>query len=94
MSLSIWRAVPGFGAYEPTGGLIVVDMTTIWAPPGSTRCSNAASMLIKVASLGNQQALISPSPLHPELTKADLMGELGHLLALPAYQLALPFTQQ
>jgi len=51
-------------------------------------------MLIKVASLGNQQALISPSPLHPELTKADLMGELGHLLALPAYQLALPFTQQ
>jgi len=26
------------------------------------------------------------------LTKTDLMGELGHLLALPAYQLALPFT--
>ncbi len=26
------------------------------------------------------------------LTKADLMGELGDLLALPAYQLALPFT--
>ncbi len=26
------------------------------------------------------------------LTKHDLMGELGHLLALPAYQLALPFT--
>jgi len=28
------------------------------------------------------------------LTKADLMGELGHLLALPAYQLALPFTHE
>ena len=26
------------------------------------------------------------------LTKTDLMGELAHLLALPAYQLALPFT--
>jgi hypothetical protein len=26
------------------------------------------------------------------LTKIGLMGELGHLLALPAYQLALPFT--
>jgi hypothetical protein len=28
------------------------------------------------------------------LTKTDLMGELGHLLTLPAYQLALPFTQE
>lgn len=28
------------------------------------------------------------------LTKADLMGELSHLLALPAYQLALPFTHE
>ena len=28
------------------------------------------------------------------LTKTDLMGELGHLLALPAYQLALPLTQE
>jgi hypothetical protein len=28
------------------------------------------------------------------LAKTDLMGELGHLLALPAYQLALPFTQE
>ena len=28
------------------------------------------------------------------LTKTDLMGELGHLLALPVYQLALPFTQE
>jgi len=28
------------------------------------------------------------------LTKSELMGELGHLLTLPAYQLALPFTQE
>lgn len=28
------------------------------------------------------------------LTKPDLMGELGHLLALPAYQLALPFMHE
>ncbi len=28
------------------------------------------------------------------LAKTDLMGELGHLLALPAYQLALPFSQE
>lgn len=28
------------------------------------------------------------------LTKAELMGELGTLLGLPAYQLALPFTQE
>ena len=26
------------------------------------------------------------------LTKSDLMGELGPLVALPAYQLALPFS--
>ena len=28
------------------------------------------------------------------LTKTDLMGELGLLLALPVYQLALPFTHE
>jgi len=28
------------------------------------------------------------------LAKADLMGELGHLLALPVYQLTLPFTHE
>ena len=27
-------------------------------------------------------------------TKTELMGELGTLLALPAYQLALPFSQE
>ena len=28
------------------------------------------------------------------LTETDLMGELGHLLALPASQLALPFPHE
>jgi len=28
------------------------------------------------------------------LAKTDLMGELGHLLVLPAYQLALPFAHE
>jgi transposase InsO family protein len=28
------------------------------------------------------------------LIKTDLMGELGHLLSLPVYQLALPFTHE
>jgi hypothetical protein len=28
------------------------------------------------------------------LTKTELMGELGYLLALPMYQLTLPFTQE
>ena len=28
------------------------------------------------------------------LTKTDLIVELGHLLALPAYQLTLPFTHE
>src|SRR5271157_5954454 len=28
------------------------------------------------------------------LTKTELMGEMGRLLALPVYQLALPFTHE
>ena len=39
-----------------------------------------------------QQATLTFVP--QGLTKADLMGELSHLLALPAYQLALPFTYE
>ncbi len=52
--------------------------------------SNSASMPTRGASLGNQQAVRPPQGL----TKTDLMGELGHLLALPAYQLALPFPHE
>jgi transposase InsO family protein len=40
---------------------------------------------------GNDTTIMIP----PQgLTKTDLMGELGQLLTLPAYQLALPFTQE
>ena len=28
------------------------------------------------------------------MTELDLMGELSHFLALPSYQLALPFSQE
>lgn len=74
-------------------GSILVAMTTPLAPLCVTRCSNSTLMPIKTASLDNQQAVRPLSPLHRRrLTKTDLMGELGHLLALPIYQLVLPFT--
>jgi len=38
---------------------------------------------------GNQEIRLAAQGL----TKADLMGELGPLIALPAYQLALPFSR-
>jgi hypothetical protein len=45
--------------------------------------------------LGQPVGSDTPIPFAPHgLTKTDLMGELGHLLALPAYQLALPFTHE
>jgi hypothetical protein len=45
--------------------------------------------------LGQQTSSESSLTFAPHgLTKIDLMGELGHLLTLPAYQLAFPFTQQ
>jgi len=43
-----------------------------------------------LGQLVGSETLLSFAP--QGLTKPDLMGELGHLLALPAYQLALPFT--
>jgi hypothetical protein len=52
-------------------------------------------MPTKGASLGNQQKVEATITIAPQgLTKTDLMGELGHLLALPVYQLALPFTHE
>jgi hypothetical protein len=49
----------------------------------------------KPASLGNQQKVGTTITFAPQgLTKTDLMGELGHLFALPVYQLALPFTHE
>jgi hypothetical protein len=52
-------------------------------------------MPIKAASLANWQAVETTITFAPRgLTKTDLMGELGYLLALPVYQLALPFTHE
>jgi hypothetical protein len=49
----------------------------------------------KAASLANQQKVETTITFAPQgLTKTALMGELGHLLALPVYQLALPFTHE
>jgi hypothetical protein len=45
-----------------------------------------------LGQLAGRESTITFAP--QGLTKTDLMGELGHLLALPAYQLALPFTQE
>jgi len=49
----------------------------------------------EAAFLDNQQKVETTITFAPQgLTKAELMGELGHLLALPVYQLALPFTHE
>ncbi len=45
-----------------------------------------------LGQLTGQQTMLTFPP--QGLTKADLMGELSHLLALPAYQLTLPFTYE
>ena len=45
-----------------------------------------------LGQLTGQQTTLTFPP--QGLTKADLMGELSHLLSLPAYQLALPFTYE
>ena len=45
--------------------------------------------------LGQPEGSTTTTAIVPQgLRKTDLMGELGHLLALPAYQLALPFTHE
>ena len=52
-------------------------------------------MPITAASLANSQKVETTVTFAPQgLTKPDLMGELGHLLSLPVYQLALPFTHE
>jgi len=45
--------------------------------------------------LGQPAGSETPLTIAPQgLTETDLMGELGHLLALPASQLALPFPHE
>jgi hypothetical protein len=49
----------------------------------------------KAVAWGNQQKVETTLTFAPQgLTKTDLMGELGHLLALPMYQPAPPFTDE
>jgi hypothetical protein len=45
-----------------------------------------------IGQLAGSETTITFAP--QGLTKPDLMGELGHLLSLPAYQLVLPFTHE
>ncbi len=47
------------------------------------------------AFIGQPEGSTTTITIAPQgLTKTDVMGELGQLLGLPAYQLALPFTQE
>ena len=45
-----------------------------------------------IGQLAGSETIVTFAP--QGLTKTDLMGELGHLLSLPVYQLALPFTHE
>ncbi len=45
-----------------------------------------------LGQLDGSDAIITIVP--QGLSKTELMGELANLLALPAYQLALPFTHE
>ena len=66
-------------------------LTTIWAPPMLALRFDANQGCFLGQPAGSEITLtIAPQGL----TKTDLMGELGHLLALPVYQLALPFTHE
>jgi hypothetical protein len=93
--LRIWPPVVGFGAFAPTGGSALGVMTT------SLRTSLRNQMLelhfdadqgCFIGQRADSETTVTFAP--QDLTKTDLMGELGHLLALPAYQLALPFTHE
>jgi hypothetical protein len=45
-----------------------------------------------IGQLAGSETIVTFAP--QGLTKTDLMGELGHLLSLPVYQLSLPFTHE
>lgn len=95
VSLRTWPPVAGFAAFGPTGGSTLEAMTT------SLRTSLRNQILelhfdadqgCFIGQPAGSEATITFAP--QGLTKTDLMGELGHLLALPVYQLALPFTHE
>ena len=94
-SLRIRPPVVGFGAFAPTGGSALAVLTT------SLRTSLRNQMLELhfdaeqgrfLGQLAGNEITITFAP--QGLTKTDLMGELGYLLSLPVYQLALPFTYE
>ncbi len=94
-SFSTWRTVAGFGACGPTGGSTLVAMTTIWAPAFRNQMLELHFDATQGCFLGQPAGSESTLTIAPQgLTKTALMGELGHLLALPVYQLALPFTHE
>ena len=94
-SLNTWPAVAGSGAYEPTGGSILVAMTTIWALAFRNQMLELRFDADQGCFFGQPASSEITLMFAPQgLTKTDLMGELGHLLALPVYQLALPFPHE
>jgi hypothetical protein len=95
VSLRIWRTVAGFDAYEPAGRL---DLGGQDYYLGTTRRNQMLELHFDADQgcfLGQPAGSETTITFaHQGLTKTDLMGELGRLLALPVYQLALPFTHE
>jgi hypothetical protein len=64
---------------------------------GTTCCGQTIELCfdpIQGGFIGQPEGTETTLTIAPQgLSKAELMGELAGLLALPAYQLALPFTQ-
>ena len=67
----------------------------VTALPPDVLCQRAQHALGLGCFLGQPEGTDTTVTIPPQgLTKTDLMGELGDLLALPTYQLALPFTHE
>ena len=70
-------------------------MTTIWARAFRNQMLELHFDAKQGCFLGQPASSDTTITFAPQgLTKPELMGELGHLLALPLYQLTLLFTQQ
>ena len=94
-SLCIWHSVAGFGASLANGRL---DLGGYDYYLGTTRRNQMLELHFDadqgcfLGQPADSDTIITFAP--KGLTKTELMGELGHLLALPVYQLALPFTHE
>ena len=70
-------------------------MTTIWAPAFRNQMLELRFDADQGCFFGQPASSETTITLAPQgLAKTDLMGELGHLLTLLVYQLALPFTHE